>query len=176
MFVLVRPCSGTHCVLWPPYSPLNMPHCSLPLLPTTSQTFLSRLTCVFFSRTCERGEWTLFSDSHRASPANWPVPAQRRTRSHVEDISAMIQSPTPVCDKEKQFAPINTETILAPVPVAWREFPLFCSYEASGMARCTFLWVFSKHAPCPRVRWSTGELSSVSPTAFPDTPRCPDQE
>lgn len=45
--------------------------------------------------------------------------------SHVEDITVMTQSPTPVCDKEKQFAPINTERILALVYVASREFGFF---------------------------------------------------
>lgn len=63
--------------------------------------------------------------SRRASPANGPVLARRRARSHVEDITAMTQSPTPVCDKEKQLAPVNTERLLA--SVAWRPFPLFYS-------------------------------------------------
>lgn len=138
LFVLVRPRSVTLCVLWPSYSRLNIPHKhSSAIRPASS-----------LSHTCERGEWILFSDSHRASPANWPVLAQQRARSHVEDISVMTPSPTPVCDKEKQFVPINTEGILAPVHVASREFRFFYSFEASGMARCTFVWVYSKHAPC----------------------------
>lgn len=34
LFVLVRPHSVTHCVLWPSHSSLNVPYCSLPLMHT----------------------------------------------------------------------------------------------------------------------------------------------